>query len=345
MSYTVNKILEIARAEIGYHEKNSDANLDLKTAANDGAGNHTKYARDLRAAGYYNGDKCGYAWCDVFVDWLFYQLCGKNADVAQQIECQSGPYGAGCYFSAQYYKNANRYFTGNPQPGDQIFFGDFEHTGIVEAVSATTITTIEGNTSNMVARRTYAIGSSYVTGFGRPRYDAEDAEDEPSVPATDTGTDTVSVTAGDVVTIAANATYYSGAAVPQWVRAKKWVVDSVSGDRAVIDKSADGKNAICSPINVKFLTVDKDTKPVTSEPASATVDYAQSFDKAKAGTYTVNAASGLHLRTGASTSKTSLEIMPNGSKVKCYGYYTGSWLYVVSASGKTGFCHAGYLIK
>lgn len=342
MSYTVNRILEIARAEIGYHEKNSDANLDLKTAANDGAGNYTKYARDLRAAGYYNGDKCGYAWCDVFVDWLFYQMCNKDAKVAQQIECQSGPYGAGCYFSAQYYKDAKRYFTSNPQPGDQIFFGDYEHTGIIEAVSATTITTIEGNTSNMVARRTYAIGSSYVTGFGRPRYD-EDGESAASTP--DTGAVTVPVKEGDVVSIATNATYYSGAAVPQWVRAKKWIVHSVSGDRAVIDKSADGKNAICSPINVKFLTVDKAAKPVTSEPASTTVDYARSFDKTKAGTYTVSANGGLHLRTGASTGRTSLEIMPNGSKVKCYGYYTGDWLYVVAASGKTGFCHGGYLKK
>lgn len=35
-----------------------------------------------------------------------------------------------------------------------------------------------------------------------------------------------------------------------------WIVKEVKGDRAVIDQSQDGKNAICSPINVKFLTVD-----------------------------------------------------------------------------------------
>lgn len=178
MSNTVSRLLEIARGEIGYHEKNNDNNLDSRTAANDGSGNHTKYARDLHAAGYYNGDKCGYAWCDVFVDWLFYQLAEKNAAKAQEIECQTGPYGAGCYYSAQYYKQAGRYYTSNPQPGDQIFFGDFDHTGIVESVTGSTITTIEGNSNNQVERRTYNITSSYITGFGRPRYEPENNNKE-----------------------------------------------------------------------------------------------------------------------------------------------------------------------
>lgn len=176
MEYTVSRLLEIARGEIGYHEKDSDANLNSKTAANDGSGNHTKYARDLYTAGYYNGNKCGYAWCDVFVDWLFWMLCGKDAAKAQEIECQTGPYGAGCYYSAQYYKQAGRYFTSGPQAGDQIFFGDFAHTGVIESVSGSTITTIEGNSHNQVERCTYSISSSYITGFGRPRYEPEAPE-------------------------------------------------------------------------------------------------------------------------------------------------------------------------
>ncbi len=346
MSYTVKNLLAIAAAQIGYHEKNNDKNLDSKTAANDGSGNHTKFARDLHAAGYYNGDKCGYAWCDVFVDWCFYQLCNKDPNVAQQIICQTGPYGAGCLWSARYYRAAGRYHTSNPQPGDQIFFGtagDEEHTGIVESVSATTITTIEGNTSNQVARRTYAINSSYVSGFGRPRYDTE--EETPVSPTPDEGSSTIHK--GDVVSIISGATYYSGAAVPQWVRAKKWIVREVSGDRAVIDKSADGKNAICSPIHVKFLAADVSAEPTAPAPTPSAikVDYARSFNKQKAGKYTVQANGGLHLRSGANTDKTSLEVMPDGSKVTCYGYSTGEWLYVVSASGKKGFCHSAYLKK
>lgn len=184
MSISAKNLLAIAAAEIGYKEKASNANLDDK-AANAGHNNWTKYARDLYAKGYYNGNKNGYAWCDVFVDWCFLQLCGGDAAKAQYVECQSGPYGAGCDFSHRYYKEAGRYDTTDPRPGDQIFFGDFDHTGIIESVTATTINTIEGNTSDQVARRSYSRTSSYVTGFGHPRYETDDAPatDTPAAPA------------------------------------------------------------------------------------------------------------------------------------------------------------------
>ena len=53
----------------------------------------------------------------------------------------------------------------------------------------------------------------------------------------------------------------------------------------------------------------------------------------------------LNLRAGASKDATLIEKMENGTKVRCYGYYTGDWLYVVSAKGNEGFCHSGYLVK
>lgn len=62
---------------------------------------------------------------------------------------------------------------------------------------------------------------------------------------------------GDLVKIADNAVYYSGRPVPGWVKDKHWYVVEVEGDRAVIDDSEDGKNAINSPINTKYLTVVK----------------------------------------------------------------------------------------
>lgn len=81
------------------------------------------------------------------------------------------------------------------------------------------------------------------------------AEQKPETPAT-----TSTVKKNDVVSIAEGATYYDGVKkVPAWVRKKQWIVSSIKGDRAVIDKSVDGQNAICSPINVKFLTVVKAT--------------------------------------------------------------------------------------
>lgn len=176
MSYTASKVVEIAKGEIGYKEKASNANLDSKTA-NAGSNNWTKYARDLYAAGYYNGNKNGYAWCDVFNDWCHYIAAGKNAKAAQEVICQSGPYGAGCGNSMQYYKNAGR-FDKNPKVGDQIFFrysgtSGADHTGIVVAVDSQWVTTIEGNSGNCVQQRRYDRKDSTILGYGHPKYAAE----------------------------------------------------------------------------------------------------------------------------------------------------------------------------
>ena len=73
-----------------------------------------------------------------------------------------------------------------------------------------------------------------------------------------------SVKVGDTVSIAANATYYNGSSIPSWVAKKQWIVKEVSGDRAVIDKSVDGKNSINSPINTKYLSVAKTGSGSTS---------------------------------------------------------------------------------
>lgn len=177
MNDTADKLLKIAAAEIGYIEKESNAQLD-NPSANAGDANYTKYARDLHAAGYYQAIKQGFAWCDMFVDWCFLQLCGSRAK-AEEITCQTGLYGAGCEWSAKYYKQQGRFYTADPQPGDQIFFNNYAHTGIVEKIENGVITTIEGNTSNKVARRTYSVGSSRIDGYGRPKFDAVQKPVEP----------------------------------------------------------------------------------------------------------------------------------------------------------------------
>lgn len=171
------KLLDLARSEIGYHEKASSADLDDKDA-NSGGANWTKYARDLDRTNWYNGSKNGFAWCDVFVDWLFYTCFGDP--LGREMICQpTGSAGAGCLYSAQYYKQAGRWHTNSPQVGDQIFFsysaGEYSHTGIVEQVNGDTVTTIEGNTSDQVGRRTYNIGNPVIAGYGSPKWSlAED---------------------------------------------------------------------------------------------------------------------------------------------------------------------------
>ena len=187
MAYTVSKLLEIARAELGYKEKETNSQLDDKTA-NAGDGNWTKYARDLHSAGYYQAAKNGYAWCDMFVDWCFWKLAGEDKTKGEWLECQTGLYGAGCEWSSDCYRRAGR-FDKNPQPGDQIFFGKTdaeEHTGIVEKIENGKVHTIEGNASNMCKRCTYSLTSSKIVGYGHPRFDAEPEVEEEDEPVTGT---------------------------------------------------------------------------------------------------------------------------------------------------------------
>lgn len=74
---------------------------------------------------------------------------------------------------------------------------------------------------------------------------------------------TSKIKVGSVVKLDGNAVYYNGKSIPSWVKKKEWIVKEVSGDKAVIDKSKDGKNSICSPVNVKYLTVVTTSKKKT----------------------------------------------------------------------------------
>ena len=182
----IEKLLAVARNEIGYLEKETNSNLDDKTA-NVGNKNFTKYARDLDNLNIYNGKKNGYAWCDMFVDWCFITAFGKEK--ALEIIFQPVPsYGATCTMSAEYYKEHGRFYTADPKAGDQIFFTKdggktSYHTGIVEKVENGRVYTIEGNTSSAagvvenggaVRDKSYSLSYSQIGGYGRPKYEAVD---------------------------------------------------------------------------------------------------------------------------------------------------------------------------
>lgn len=83
-----------------------------------------------------------------------------------------------------------------PKPGDIVMYdwddggsgdnrGGADHVGIVEKVTGSTITVIEGNYSNSVKRRDLQINGRYIRGYIVPKYDADGTvvEDEPAEPA------------------------------------------------------------------------------------------------------------------------------------------------------------------
>ena len=177
---TPDAVIAVAAAQIGYKEKASNSSLDDKTA-NTGSANFTKYASeiDTRYPNWYNGRKNGYAWCDVFVDWCFLTAFGYEKALALLCQPEKSA-GAGCTYSLRYYKAKGQFHTSGPQPGDQIFFGtsldNATHTGIVESVDNKQVHTIEGNTSDQVARRNYSLTNSRILGYGRPAYDGAPVE-------------------------------------------------------------------------------------------------------------------------------------------------------------------------
>ena len=171
----IDKLIQIALAEVGYLEKRSAASLDSKTA-NAGSKNYTKYARDMckcHAGIYVNG----YPWCDTFVDWCMVQAFGTE----KTLELIHG-WSAYTPTSASYYKQHGEWHT-QPKKGDQIFFKDSYdticHTGIVYDVDSNYVYTVEGNTSTQsgvvanggsVAKKKYALNYSRIAGYGRPKY-------------------------------------------------------------------------------------------------------------------------------------------------------------------------------
>lgn len=190
MGTAIEKVIAIAKQEIGYLEKASNSQLDSKIA-NAGYNNWTKYARDLDALGLYNGKKNGYAWCDMFVDWCFVQAFGLDKTLLITGQALKG-YGAGCTESANYYKKIGRFYKTNPQPGDQIFFTNnggqsMNHTGLVIKVAGNIVYTIEGNTSSAagvianggaVRDKSYPIAYTKIGGYGRPKYELIEEEEE-----------------------------------------------------------------------------------------------------------------------------------------------------------------------
>ena len=180
MANTVDKVLAIAKAEVGYLEKkNGDARYLYDKRANAGYNNYTKYGKEMHEI-YPTVMDYPAAWCDCFVDWCVYKAYG----VATAKSLLDGNFDDYTVASALMYKNHNAWYTNNPKVGDQVFFknsyGGICHTGLVIAVDNLYVHTIEGNTSAAlgvvangggVAQKKYALNYNRIAGYGRPKYD------------------------------------------------------------------------------------------------------------------------------------------------------------------------------
>ena len=230
------------------------------------------------------------AWCATFVSAVAIKL-GYTSIIP--TEC-------GCPKMIELFKNLGAWVENDaytPKAGDVIFYdwedsgagdntGNADHVGIVEKVSGTTITVIEGNKNNAVERRTLQVSGRYIRGYGVPKYDAEvvDAKKSVDVIAKEvidgkwgngaTRTQKLSaagynpsevqakvnellsvktvktVTKGCKVKVKSGAKSYEGKSVASFVYTKVYTVDQLSGKRAVLDVKG-----ICTAFNINDLIV------------------------------------------------------------------------------------------
>ena len=108
-------------------------------------------------------------WCACFVSWCAEQ-CGylESGVIPKFSLCSDGVdwfHARGQFQDASYV----------PAAGDIIFFdwendGTIDHVGIVESVTNGVVNTIEGNSGDICARRSYSMGSDSIYGYGVPAY-------------------------------------------------------------------------------------------------------------------------------------------------------------------------------
>jgi hypothetical protein len=148
------RAIDIAIREIGVREA---------TGSNDG----------IPAERYMRGDAL--AWCAGFV--LF---CNEHADDDAPLARSTKEYYRLRSVSALMEEAKRRRWwfprgEKTPEANDLVIFGEVDsdvgvignHIGIVEKATASMVHTVEGNTSNMVARREYPLGSRSILGFVR----------------------------------------------------------------------------------------------------------------------------------------------------------------------------------
>lgn len=180
MKYYRSEIVKQAQAWIGKNEKDG-SHKEIIDVYN----SHEPLARGYKL-------KYTSSWCSGFASAVAIK-CGYTEIIPTEVSCEE---------HIKLFKKKNCWVENDaytPAPGDYIFYdwddtgkgdttGWSDHVGIVEKVSGTSITVIEGNYSDAVKRRKITVNAKYIRGYGVPKYDAAAPEEpkpvEPEKPAT-----------------------------------------------------------------------------------------------------------------------------------------------------------------
>ena len=345
----IDALIVTAQAEIGYMEKQSNAQLDDKNT-NVGDGNYTKYWRDLKPI--YQGQP----WCAVFVSWIMYKTFGLETAKKLLKHENDFPYVYCPTLGARFTKYAN------PQRGDIVIFyrnGTFAHTGIVTKVEGDKFYTIEGNTSNgstiianggEVCSKHYNNSNLPGTKFCRPDYSIVKSimnSSSTSKPSQTTYNKWVGAATKDGTDVFANAIGTSKLSTyPKLNKGNLVDVISVSGTRYQV-KIADKFVGYVEKSNIK------DPNAVVTKPSASTSRPAKKgYNKSEKWKGVIIAKSGLKVRKSPGTSNADLECsfspLKYNTPVSVCDSTTGSdgnkWYYICY-KGKYGFSSAKYIKK
>lgn len=229
-----------------------------------------------------------------------------------------------------------------PQPGDAVLYdwedagsGDNvgwpDHIGTVDYVNSKSgyMTVIEGNYDCAVKKRTISINGKYIRGFITPKYTDNTVITETVVSAP--------AAKKDVTTLAREVIAGVWGNDPQRTEALTRSGFNAAEVQAKVNEILNGpaKKPAASTSLVKKVT---------------TTCYARSFESSLAGTYVTTAD--LYCRNDAGTNKKALCLIPKGTKVRNYGYYTTfngvKWLliqFTLNGIRYTGFSSSEYLRK
>ncbi len=148
-------LINNARADLGFHE---------------GANNDNPYSKHVMGDAHQ-------PWCASFVSAML-----EKTNIPG-VSGKGHMFSASCIELAGQFQKSGRYFPSGakpPQPGDVIFFGGRggeHHTGIVEKVENGRVYTIEGNSHDQVAQRSYALNDPGIGGYGRVFGDGQVSKD------------------------------------------------------------------------------------------------------------------------------------------------------------------------
>lgn len=301
MSYSRNAVVKQAQSWIGCKESDGSHKKII-----DVYNSHKPLARGYKV-------KYTDSWCAAFVSAVSIK-CGYTAIIPTECSCPQ---------MIELFKDLGEWVENDaykPSAGDIILYdwndsgsgdntGTPDHIGIVEKVSGNTITIIEGNKGDAVARRTIQVNGVTIRGYGVPKYDGSGASSGSS------GSSSSSSGSGNMASYKVKINTPSGVNVRNGAGTKYSILTAIPNGTTVTISKTSGDWGYTSYGGKKGWICLDYTKKVASGSSSSSSGSSKPSYKTGS-TYTVN-VDALTIRTGAGTNykaKTKSQLTADGQK-------------------------------